>query len=254
MTLTNKDRMTVAAHRGDSYNYFENTMTAFKMALENGADMIETDVRLSKDGYAVLIHDDTVNRTTNGNGKVCDLTLNQLRELNAGNALAPEKIPTFEEFIAWASKTELTLNIELKEYYNEENGARCVKCIEDVIALVEKYGMAERVVLNSFDAWILEYVYKKYGKKYLLHGFYPYSIMGNVSISPDEYLYCACIFDDGNKELYDYLIKNGIEPWIGASVTQGQRLKLCYQYGAKLVTTNNPRDAKRKLGLIKEEE
>ena len=253
MALTRENRMTVAAHRGDSYNCFENTMTAFKKALESGADMIETDVRLSKDGYVVIMHDDTVNRTTNGSGKVCELTLSQLKELNAGNKIAPEEVPTFEEFIEWASKTELTLNIEIKEYYSEENRERCEKCIEDVIDLAEKYNMASRIVLNSFDAWILEYVYKKYQKKYPLHGFYPYSIMNNVTISPDEYLYCACIFDDGNKELYDYLTKKGIEPWIGAGVTQGQRFKLCYEYGARLVTTNNPSDAIEKLKNIDKE-
>ena len=64
MRLTNDFRMTVAGHRGDSYNYYENTMAAFKEAHLSGADMIETDVRLTKDGVLVLMHDDTVNRTT----------------------------------------------------------------------------------------------------------------------------------------------------------------------------------------------
>ena len=94
---------------------------------------------------------------------------------------------------------------------------------------------------------MLEYVYKKHGKKYRLHGFYPYTIMNRVTINPDEYLFCACIFDNFNKSLYDYLISRGIEPWIGASVTQESKYAVCGEYGAKLVTTNNPTDAIEKL-------
>ena len=71
--------------------------------------------------------------------------------------------------------------------------------------------------------------------------------MSNVSINPDEYLYCACIFDDQNKDLYDYLIGKNIEPWIGAGVTQESLLDICAGYGARLITTNNPKDALKKL-------
>lgn len=247
--LTFENRMAIAGHRGDSYNYYENTMTAFEKAYEAGADMIETDVRLSADNALVLIHDDKVDRTTNAKGSVAKMTFCELRELNAGDMANPEKIPTLEELISWASDKTLTLNLEIKEYYSKENEARCIKCIEDTISLVEGYNMASRVVINSFDAWVLEYIYKKYGKKYLLHGFYPYWEMSNVSINPDEYLYCACIFDNENKALYDYLLERGIEPWIGASVTQKSKLDTCIKYGARLITTNNPADIKKKLGL-----
>ena len=139
------------------------------------------------------------------------------------------------------------LNIEIKEFYSEENEQRCISCIEKVIEIVEKYNLREKIVLNSFDAWVLEYVYKKYGKKYMLHGFYPYSIMQNVALNPDDYLYCACIFADQNKAYYGYLIEKDIEPWIGAGVTQKNRLNICAAYGAKLITTNNPADAIHKL-------
>lgn len=247
-------KMTVAAHRGDSYNYYENTMTAFENAIKAGADMIETDVHLSKDNVIFLMHDDTIDRTTDGKGKLSDMTAQEILKLNAGDAYNPEKVPIFEDLMKLATENNIMLNIEMKEWYSEENEERCIRCIEDVIALVEKYGMTEKVVLNSFDAWLLEYIYKNYGKKYMLHGFYPYSIMSNVSINPDEYLYCACIFEDTNKEYYDYLIERKIEPWIGASVTQQSKLKICSKYGARLVTTNNPSDAiikLKKLGLRK---
>lgn len=240
-------RMSVAAHRGDCYNCCENTMTAFKAACSKGADMIETDVRLTKDFALVLMHDETVNRTTNGSGKVSEMTLEELMKLNAGDLDEPERIPLFEEFMEWVSATDLTVNIEIKEYYSDDNGDRCRFCIEKVIEIVEKYGMGDRILINSFDAYVLEYCYKKWGKRYMLHGFYPYNRMAHVDINPDNYLYCACIFDDENKNNYDYLISVGIEPWIGAGVTRKAKLARCISYGAKLITTNNPSDVIEKL-------
>ncbi len=250
MGLTYENRMAIAGHRGDSYSYYENTMTAFKMALENGADMIETDVRLTKDLVPVLIHDHNTDRTADKKCVVADTTYQELRQLNVGDKMCPEVIPTLEELLVWAKDTHLTLNLEIKEYYSEQNQKRVEECIEKTIALVEKYGLGQRIVVNSFDAYVLEYVYKKYGKKYLLHGFYPYSELGNKTINPDEYLYCACIFEWQEKKHYDYLIEKGIEPWVGASVTQISKLKTCLNYGAKLITTNNPKDIKEKLENI----
>ena len=250
MTLTREDRMSIAGHRGDCYNYYENTMTAFKKAVDAGADMIETDVRLTKDNILIIMHDDKVDRTTNGRGKVSEMTYEEISGLNAGDSLDYEKVPTFCEFIEWTSKENITLNIEIKEYYSEENEERCTKCIEQIISLVEKFNLANRVVINSFDAWVLEYVYKKYGKKYFLHGFYPYTEMFHVNIDPTEYLYCACIWEIENKEFYNFLSDHNIETWVGASVTQISKLKICIENGAKLITTNNPSDIKDKLILM----
>ncbi len=90
MRLPYKHAMTVAAHRGDSYNYYENTITAFEKSIEVGADMIETDVRLSKDGYLVLMHDAAVVRTTGAEGSIAEMTLEEIRALNAGDVNHPE--------------------------------------------------------------------------------------------------------------------------------------------------------------------
>ena len=79
-----KKNIFVAAHRGWCAAYPENTMLAFKKAIEVGVDQIETDVRITADGELVCIHDATVDRTTNGTGKVCEKTLAELRELDAG--------------------------------------------------------------------------------------------------------------------------------------------------------------------------
>ena len=253
MPINHKSKLTIAAHRGDCYNYPENTMAAFLASYEAGAEMIETDVHLSKDLIPVLIHDHTLERTTDGKGKVGDYTLDELLQFNAGIVNFPERIPVFEDFMAWISKTELTLNIEIKEYFDEGNVERAKLCIDKVLEIVEKYGMADRILINSFDARALEYTYKKYGKKYMLHGFYPYTIMNTTGCecNPDDYLYCACIFDMRNKPLYDYLIERGIEPWVGAGITTKMHLELAISYGAKLITTNNPADVIRKLKEIK---
>ncbi len=250
MPIKHKRLMSVAAHRGDCYNYYENTMSAFKVALQEGVDMIELDVHMTKDGELIVMHDHSVDRTTDGKGLISDFTLEEILALNAGNKNQVEKVPIFSEFMAWASAVGVDLNIEIKEYYVEGNEKRCDECIEKVLALVEQYKMTDKVLINSFDAYILEYCYKKYGKKYMLHGFYPYDIMKNVAMNPDEYLYCACIFDTKNKLLYDYLIQKGIEPWVGASITSKSMLALAIEYGAKLITTNNPSDAIAKIEEI----
>lgn len=250
MSLTYENRMTVAAHRGDSYNYYENTLSAFKGAIDSGADMIETDVHLTKDNELVLIHDDKVDRTTNGHGYVRDFTLGELLELNAGDIYSYEKIPTLEELFELIKDTDVTLNIEIKEYHLDGNEKRCELCIDSVLKLVSKYGLDDRILINSFDAGVLEYVYKKHGKKYALHGFYPYREMFNVSLNPDEYLYCACIFEKDKSEHYEYLKSKGIQPWIGASITQKACLEMCLKYGARLITTNNPADIIKKLKEI----
>ena len=74
--------------------------------------------------------------------------------------------------------------------------------------------------------------------------------MENAALDPTEYLFCACIFDTKNKALYDDLLARGIEPWIGASVTQPSLLRTAVQYGARLITTNFPADIIKKLEAI----
>ena len=92
MTLTKEDRMSIAGHRGDCYNYYENTMTAFKKAVEAGADMVETDVRLTKDNVLILMHDEKVDRTTNGRGMVSDTFYRKTRSFKS-KKLCCEKKP-----------------------------------------------------------------------------------------------------------------------------------------------------------------
>lgn len=104
----------VAAHRGWCEKYPENTMLAFKKAIELGVDQIETDIRITKDNELVLIHDATLERTTNGTGKVCEYTLAELKQLDAGKG---KQIPTLRELLELVKDhPTITLDLEFKEY------------------------------------------------------------------------------------------------------------------------------------------
>ena len=240
MKLTYEGKMMVAGHRGDSANVPENTMAAFRAAIAAGADMIETDVRLTKDGVPVLIHDRTADRTTDGKGYVKDMTFAELRTLNAGTKDVPQQIPTLEELLELLAATDVTLNLEVKEYHEEGNEARSRECVDKCVALIERYGMGEKMLFNSFDAPVLEYIHDAYGGRYRLHGFYPYSEMYRVERDPSEYLYCACLSENRNERHYAFLLEKGIEPWVGASVREEEHLALCFRLGARLVTANDP--------------
>lgn len=106
------------SHRGVQYQAPENTMSAFKLSVVNGFKYIETDVQFSSDGIPVLIHDTTVDRTTNGSGNVADMTYAQLRALDAGSwfssEFAGEKIPSLEEFLIFCKRTRVYPYLELK--------------------------------------------------------------------------------------------------------------------------------------------
>ena len=249
MELTKKGKMMVAGHRGDSANYPENTMAAFRAAIAAGVDMIETDVRLSSDGVPVLIHDRTVDRTTDGTGYVKEKTFAELRALNAGTETAPQQIPALEELLELLASTDVTLNLEVKEYHEEGNEERSRECVDKCEELIRRYGMAEKMLFNSFDAPVLSYIAKTY-PQYRLHGFYPYSVMYRVEGDPGEYLYCACLNDSRSEEQYEAMLALGIEPWVGASVREEEHLALCFRLGARLVTTNDPRDCLEKLERI----
>ena len=106
-----KPEMLVIGHRGASGHAPENTMAAFRKAVALGAAFIETDLQLSRDAHFVAIHDDTVNRTTNGRGSVHDLTLAELRQLDAGSWFGSEfscdRIPTLEEILQFSKKNDV---------------------------------------------------------------------------------------------------------------------------------------------------
>ncbi|MBT2688895.1 glycerophosphodiester phosphodiesterase [Bacillus sp. ISL-47] len=154
-----KNNAKIFAHRGVSGHYPENTMAAFQAALEAGADGIELDVQIAKDGKLVIIHDETVDRTTNGTGCIKDLTYDEIMQLDAGGwfaaANAGETIPELETVFQWAIRdgNGLMINVELKNDRIEYQGLE-----EKVIELIQRYGLEDRVILSSFNAESLKRV------------------------------------------------------------------------------------------------
>ncbi|GAB6926058.1 glycerophosphodiester phosphodiesterase [Paenibacillus sp. JCM 10914] len=142
------------AHRGASAVCPENTMAAFAKSLELGATGIETDVQMTKDGKLVLIHDESVTRTTGAEGYVKDYTYHELSRLDAGSwfhaSFQGERIPLLEELLELTRSKGTIVNIELK------NGAIQYPELEErVIEAVNAYGMAEQVVISSFNHYSL---------------------------------------------------------------------------------------------------
>lgn len=136
----------VIAHRGNSLHAPENTLEAIRQAIDAGADLVEVDVNMSKDGVVVLMHDYTVDRTTNGKGKVSDLTLAELKALDAGAWKDPkyagERIPTLEEACRLA-KGKMPLVLDLKG-----NGYA-----EEIAEVVNRLEMSDQIIAAC---WTLE--------------------------------------------------------------------------------------------------
>ncbi len=135
--------MQVFAHRGFRAQYPENTLLAFEKALESGCYGIETDVQISKDGQLVLIHDETVDRTTNGTGAIREMSLAQIQALDAGGG---QRIPTLGEYLSLVQDTAIITNIELKN-----NVVEYPRLEEEVLAQVRARGLEKKVLFSSFN-------------------------------------------------------------------------------------------------------
>lgn len=197
-SLWNGDRVLFGGHRGDRAGYPENTMPAFRSAYTLGCEVIETDVRMTADGHLVLIHDRSVARTTDGVGLVDEMTLEELRRLDAGTwkgaEFCGERIPTVEEFLEWIAPTGMLVNWELKEYPGEL-GDRAFLCADRLAELIERYGMTERSVMNSFSEQILEHYAVKYPNRFVLHGYLHYKHPKDFAASPlASFLHWAAIW------------------------------------------------------------
>lgn len=132
------------AHRGYSGRYDENTMIAFKKALECKADGIETDIQLSKDGIPVIFHDETLDRTTCGSGYVKDYTLEELKKIKTENG---EEIPTLKELFDFVKESELkVLNLELKNSIFPYEGLE-----EKVLEMIYEYDLKDRIIISTFN-------------------------------------------------------------------------------------------------------
>jgi glycerophosphoryl diester phosphodiesterase len=152
----------VIAHRGFSGKAPENTFAAFIKALDLGVDMIELDVQLSRDSHVVVIHDEKVDRTTDGSGKVSDKMLKELKELDAGSwfsaAFAGERIPTLREALELIT-SKAYVNIEIKT--NKVIRKADSEIADRALDLVEQMQLLDRVLFSSFNHKLVGYIKKK---------------------------------------------------------------------------------------------
>lgn len=147
----------IFAHRGYSARFPENTMIAFVEAEKALANGIELDVQMTKDGELVIIHDETVDRTTNGTGFVADYTFSELRKLQAPYKFAgnTEKIPSLRELFEWMQGNSLICNIEFKNNNVPYDGME-----EKTIELIGEFGLADRIIFSSFNHYSLVHSYR----------------------------------------------------------------------------------------------
>ncbi|MEQ2467587.1 glycerophosphodiester phosphodiesterase [Niallia sp. Sow4_A1] len=149
------NRTKIYGHRGAKGRYPENTLLSFQQAILQGVDGIELDVHMTKDGEIVVIHDEFLNRTTDGTGFVRSYTLEEIKAFSAGSKFSSlpdfeeswllEKVPTLKEVLQLLAPYPIELNIELKTYTFEYEGIE-----EKTIALVNEYGNGRKVVYSSF--------------------------------------------------------------------------------------------------------
>lgn len=145
--LNSRRRPLVIAHRGCKGEAPENTLASFQLGLDQHCDAIELDIHLSKDGVPVVIHDETVDRTTNGTGAVEDMTVEQLQALDAGSwfdkKYAGEQIPTLEQVFELVPSS-IMINVEIK-------GISGGRTIVELLKLLDRYDRYESVVVSSFN-------------------------------------------------------------------------------------------------------
>ena len=145
------------AHRGFSGNYPENSMLAFRKAVETeGCDGIELDVHLSKDGEVVIIHDERVDRTcVNATGLVKDMTLEELKKCDISFKFAgqcePQYIPTLREYFELVKDTHIVTNIEIKTSNYEYHGIE-----QKVYDLIMEYGLKDKIIISSFNHFTIK--------------------------------------------------------------------------------------------------
>jgi glycerophosphoryl diester phosphodiesterase len=143
----------VWAHRGASCVVPENTIESFSMACDLGADGIELDVHLSKDGELIVAHDDTVDRCSSGTGRIIDMTLKEIKQLDFSNHMPGYrgmKVPTLAEVYEYVKPTNMTVNVELKTGIVLYEGIE-EKCVN----LARDMGMSGRVFYSSFNHYSL---------------------------------------------------------------------------------------------------
>jgi glycerophosphoryl diester phosphodiesterase len=152
--IYSKGRTLIFGHRGAKAYAPMNTIPSFELAVEQGADGVELDIWLSKDGYPVILHNDTVDETTDGHGDIQEKTLAEIKALDAGSYFDAKfvgtQVPTLDEVFEAVGK-KLIINVEIKSNETRRDGIE--KVVADCLA---RHNMQRRVIVSSFDPRVLK--------------------------------------------------------------------------------------------------
>jgi len=245
------------AHRGFSGRFPENTMLAFRKAMEEGADGIELDVHLTRDGVPVIIHDERLERTTNGRGFVKDWTFAELRALDAGSGSGPDngkrvsaeadragkgqsagdsglRIPALEEYLYLVRGTGIVTNIELKTDDIPYSGIE-----HKVIALLKVFDIVDRVIIFSFNyetVLRMKSALPEVRCGFLMEKWQP-EMISDLSAAGIGYLHpwYGCITPERMAEAKDCGI--GVNTW---TVNEEEDIREMFRMGVDAVITNYP--------------
>jgi hypothetical protein len=240
-------------------------MLGFRKALELDVDAVEMDVHMTKDHHIVVCHDANLARTTNKSGLIYNLTLDEVREADAGikfgEEFKGEKVPTLEEFLElMATRPDIKVLFELKDY-PEELGAFAYASAELSLSLCKKYGIfgKDRLTVITFSAGMCSWLRTRYTKDdFYIHGFYPRTCMrGWEKDDPYKYYDEVCLFTWGDKtpegfpidhgtpvaekERFTEFALMGIKPCVYFSLNKDYETHLkAYEYGALGFTSDHP--------------
>ena len=240
--MRTNDHPLIWGHRGASGHAPENTLPAFRMAADMGADGVELDVQATKDGVLVVCHDETVDRTSNGAGWVKDFTFEEIRKLDfsGGNAAYEGlKIPSMEEVLDLLAPTGLTINIELK------TGIVFYDRIEEMILqLVRNKNWEDRVIYSSFNHYSVRRIKEldPAAKTGLLYADGPIDMPGYGKRIGADALHPA-LYNLQYPDLLEDCRRYGlaVNVW---TVNSAQELLLCRDLGVNAVITNYPEKAR----------
>lgn len=228
------------AHRGASGNAPENTLAAFQLAIEEGAEGIELDVHLSKDGELIVIHDDTLNRTTNGTGPVNEKELDELKTYDAGSWFDPkfssESIPLLQEVMDIVPN-DMFINVEIKNFPTIHEGIE-----QKLVDVLKQSERLSTTVISSFDHESLRKVKQlapelKIGILYSLNFV---DILAYLKLFKDEEVYSL---HPSHKAIYN----QDLQPLLDAglqiypyTVNDDERAKHLHAKGVSGLITNYP--------------
>ena len=226
------------AHRGASGYAPENTLEAFRLAVQMGAHGVELDVHLSRDGELIVMHDETVDRTSNAHGRIADMTLSELKALDVSmgkRGYEGAKVPTLSEVYALLKPSGISINVELKCDIIRYEGI-----CEKLCALEKEMGMQGRILYSSFNHYVLKDLRAlapdaKVGLLYECGIFEPWKYakdFGADALHPYYRSLCAKGVIEGCRE-------HGIalHPW---TVNEEQDLRFLIEKGVDAVITNFP--------------